>query len=541
MTKFNTKKPIGKKLAERKDATVNMEGGLAFKPDTKLELMLRTVSSMVNEKTFYESGKDQNSALKAAISAVAETDPEFIAKLALYARKRMYLRSVPMMLLGELAMSSGKGNVKNARKYVAETISRADELAELPAYVMAENAKRKLYKGKLPMMVKFGVAEAFAKFDAYALSKYNRDGEVTLRDALFLTRPKPKDKAQAKVFDKLAENKLEPADTWEVLISTKGSTTKTWTEARDKMPIMATLRNLRNLLQFNVDIDPVVKKLTDEKIIRNSKQFPYRFYSAYREIEGASSRSSAFDSIIRKKPLTEEKAINESDRRKLLDALSTAMELSIANIPKLEGTTFIASDNSGSMSSGKVSSKSTIRLIDIAALFSAMTLHISEDPIVSVFGEEFATVPCSKRDSILTNMKKIRDTDVGHSTDAWKAIQYLVKNKIDVDRIVIFSDMQCYDNEVRTVQRYPWLTQMDVKVENERSVYANLIAYKKLVNKDVFTYSFDLSSYGTLQIPMDESRVCSLGGWSDNVLRFMDLYERDRTDMLKEIEETTIA
>jgi hypothetical protein len=170
-----------------------------------------------------------------------------------------------------------------------------------------------------------------------------------------------------------------------------------------------------------------------------------------------------------------------------------------------------------------------------------MTLHISEDPIVSVFGEEFATVPCSKRDSILTNMKKIRDTDVGHSTDAWKAIQYLVKNKIDVDRIVIFSDMQCYDNEVRTVQRYPWLTQMDVKVENERSVYANLIAYKKLVNKDVFTYSFDLSSYGTLQIPMDESRVCSLGGWSDNVLRFMDLYERDRTDMLKEIEETTIA
>jgi hypothetical protein len=192
------------------------------------------------------------------------------------------------------------------------------------------------------------------------------------------------------------------------------------------------------------------------------------------------------------------------------------------------------------MSSGKVSSKSTIRLIDIAALFSAMTLHISEDPIVSVFGEEFATVPCSKRDSILTNMKKIRDTDVGHSTDAWKAIQYLVKNKIDVDRIVIFSDMQCYDNEVRTVQRYPWLTQRDVKVENERSVYANLIAYKKLVNKDVFTYSFDLSSYGTLQIPMDESRVCSLGGWSDNVLRFMDLYERDRTDMLKEIEETTI-
>ena len=38
MTKFNEKKPIEKKLAERSDATVNKEGGLAFKPNKMLTL-----------------------------------------------------------------------------------------------------------------------------------------------------------------------------------------------------------------------------------------------------------------------------------------------------------------------------------------------------------------------------------------------------------------------------------------------------------------------------------------------------------------------
>jgi hypothetical protein len=185
-----------------------------------------------------------------------------------------------------------------------------------------------------------------------------------------------------------------------------------------------------------------------------------------------------------------------------------------------------------------ISSKSSVSHIDIASLFSAITAHISEDPIISVFGEDFAIVPISKRDSIITNMKKIRDTSVGLSTNAYKAIKYLTKNKIEVDRIVIFSDCQCYDTDVRA-NPYAWMS--SGSSDKEESLAANLKKYKKLVNKDVFLYSFDLSTYGTLQFPQDESRVCTLGGWSDNVLRFIDLYERDKTYMLKEIEQISIT
>ena len=49
-------------------------------------------------------------------------------------------------------------------------------------------------------------------------------------------------------------------------------------------------------------------------------------------------------------------------------------------------------------------------------------------------------------------------------------------------------------------------------------------------------YSFDLASYGTLQVPDDESRVCTAGGFSDKVLNFIPKFEQDKVDMLEEIE-----
>jgi len=113
--------------------------------------------------------------------------------------------------------------------------------------------------------------------------------------------------------------------------------------------------------------------------------------------------------------------------------------------------------------------------------------------------------------------------DVGHSTNAYLAIKYLNDNKIKVDRIVIFSDMQCYSTSGR----------------NE-SIYEELVKYKRNINPNVYTYSFDLASYGTLQIPDDESRVCTAGGFSDKVLSFIPKFEQDKIDMLEEIENTKL-
>ena len=55
-----------------------------------------------------------------------------MAKLAIYTREKMYLRSIPIVLVAELAkIHSGDSLIKNT---VARVVKRADEITELLAY-----------------------------------------------------------------------------------------------------------------------------------------------------------------------------------------------------------------------------------------------------------------------------------------------------------------------------------------------------------------------------------------------------------------------
>src|SRR2546426_4858375 len=191
--------------------------------------------------------------------------------------------------------------------------------------------------------LKRGLAEAFENFDAYQLAKYDRDGEVKLKDVLKIVHPKPKTPERSEIYRLLKERKLPIPETWETYISAHGSTQENWEHILPKMGYMAKLRNLRNLLDKNVEMEPVLEHLANAKAVLTSKQFPFRYFSAYRELENHPS------------PNTPE----------VLEALETAMELSVENVPDFQGTTFISADNSGSMQS-PVSWKSKVKLAEVA-------------------------------------------------------------------------------------------------------------------------------------------------------------------------------
>jgi len=55
-------------------------------------------------------------------------------------------------------------------------------------------------------MIRYGIRNAFSKFNEYQFAKYNRDGEVKLRDAMFLTRPEPLSEDRKILYKKIAEN-----------------------------------------------------------------------------------------------------------------------------------------------------------------------------------------------------------------------------------------------------------------------------------------------------------------------------------------------
>ena len=85
-------------VAEATRAT-NYEGGEAFEPaDLRLALYKRTINQLL-EDSYYESDEDHLVAVVQRFDAAADEDPEFVLKLATYAREELYLRDIPQVLL----------------------------------------------------------------------------------------------------------------------------------------------------------------------------------------------------------------------------------------------------------------------------------------------------------------------------------------------------------------------------------------------------------------------------------------------------------
>lgn len=508
--KFNKRASIGTEIESHPDRVENYEGGIAFKTDPKIELTLRFLTYLVGEPKFYTpNAEEEMNTIQALISTVAEEDPEYLMKLATYARNQMYLRSAPVFMLVESAQYN---TVKpHIRGYTPTIINRADELTETIAYFIAKHGEiGSRGKASIPNSLKKGLADSFHKFNAYQFAKYDRDGSVKLRDVVKLVHPKPKNEEEALLFKQIKDRTLPTPETWEAVISVNGSNKESWESVIPKMGYMAKLRNLRNFLKVGVNLDPVVQHLTNPKAVKNSKQFPFRFYSAYKVLQTMTDG-------------------NPFDRQKLMNAVEQALELSVENLPKLDGTTFITSDESGSMQSA-LNPRSSVQYIDIANVMGALAHKISKNALASVFGTTFATVPMNKNDGVLTNTKKMFQVGehVGYSTNAFLALQWLNQQKLNVDRIMIFSDMQCYSTH--GANRWGYYS------AEGQSLAEQFLQYKRTINPNVKLYSFDLTGYGTIQFPQEDPNVILLAGWSDRVLEFIHKYESFGTQMISEIE-----
>ena len=225
MSRFNM--PATKKYIEK-----NHEGDVSFKLSPEMELYSMVCTSALQPKFYVPNTNDQLNKIKTAISRV---DPLFVAKLAVYAREKMYLRTIPLVLTVELAKIY-KGNDNLIRRLTKRVVQRADEITELLAYYVKANKKEpKVVKTEgnhvtyktihgLSNQMNKGIKDLFesGKFNEYQLAKYNRKTDIKLRDALFLSHPKPQNQEQKDLFNKLANDDLDIPYTWEVELSMAG-------------------------------------------------------------------------------------------------------------------------------------------------------------------------------------------------------------------------------------------------------------------------------------------------------------------------------
>ena len=237
---------------------------------------------------------------------------------------------------------------------------RGDDVTEIMACYLD------LFGKPIPNALKKGIADAMQGFDEYTLAKYKGEGKaVKMRDLLCLCRPTPKNDAQSDLWKRLLNNELQTPITWETQLSANGNNAATWESLIEsgKVGYMAQLRNLRNILNANPsNINKVFDYLQNPEAVKRSRQLPFRFLAAYKEVADIGGS-------------------------RVLDVLENAVDASIANLPKLPGTTVIAVDTSGSMSSA-ISAKSSIRCCEIAMLLGMIANRICENSHFYTFDTE---------------------------------------------------------------------------------------------------------------------------------------------------------
>ena len=442
---------------------------------------------------------------------IAKSDPAFVAQLAVYTREQMYLRSVPLVLAVELAKIHQGDDLLS--RLVARIVQRADEITELLAYYQLANARVDLKKlNKLSKQIQKGLAMAFNKFDEYQFAKYNRQTEIKLKDALFLVHPKAKDKNQQELFDKIVADNLEVPYTWEVELSALGqqkfdsdmmrkvAIQDKWEELIEsgKLGYMALLRNLRNMLQAEVRsgfIKSVAERLADKYQVAKSKQLPFRFLSAYREL----------------------KTVKSTDTVIILNALEKAILASAVNLKGFDSNTkvLIACDTSGSMCS-PISPKSTVQMYDVGLVLGMLLQSRSKSVMSGIFGDRWKVINLPQN-NILSNADALRSRmgEVGYSTNGYLVIRDLIQQKKVMDKIMIFTDMQLWNSNY-----------------NGASIANEWLKYKKIA-PGAKLYLFDLVGYGQAPLDIKKNDVYLIAGWSDKVFEVFEAIENGENTLSK--------
>jgi len=479
--------------------TVNYEGAKAFVLTPQLELYTAVATAGLSDQ-FYEKAADKMQRMR---ELIAKNDAAFVAKLAIYAREQMYLRSIPLVLAVELAKQQSGNDVVG--KLTNRVIQRADEITELLAYYAIANERTEVKKlNKLSKQLQKGLAAAFNKFDEYQFAKYNRDAAVKLKDALFLVHPKAKDEAQQALFNKIVKDELQVAYTWETELSAlgqqkydtaelkKAAVKAKWEELifSNKVGYMATMRNLRNILEAEVSreaLEKVCAYIANEKAVANSKQLPFRFLAAYREL----------------------KELNNGRVGNVLDALEQAVLYSAANIAGYDDNTkvVIAADVSGSMQKA-ISAKSKVQNYDIGLMLAMLLKNRCANAITGMFGDTWKVINVPNR-NLLANVLEFhrREGEVGYSTNGHLVIKDLLQRNQVVDKVMVFTDCQLWNT-------YNGGESMDTVWKR----------YKKMA-PNAKLYLFDLAGYGNTPLNVQRDDVYLVAGWSDKIFNVLNAIE----------------
>lgn len=450
--------------------------------------------------------------MESAIDKALDFDPEATLLEAVRLRTEEHMRTTPQVILVRAAHHPKVRGTGLLKKYSQGILQRADEPAVGLAYhvwryvksITKEEAKTLEGKGvelrdgayvqvlPIPNALKKAWKTALEGYSEYALSKYKMDSKgVKTVDVVNLVHPK------SDAVNKLVRGELKLSnETWEAIISKGGSTKENWIKALDAMGHMALLRNLRNLLEKGVDQSAFVKTLVEGA--EKGKQFPFRYYSAY-------------------------KAVGAAAPGPVRDALEDCIMKSVKNLPHFPGRMMSLCDNSGSAHGTMTSAMGSMSVAEIANLTGVLAGLCADDGYVGIFGDSLEVMPVRKKASIFDQTKTLGDlgSGIGGGTEngIWMFWDKAIRTKEHWDTVFVFSDMQAghgglYGLNPAEYCNFLWNSGRNIDV-------AKLITtYRAQVNANVKVFLVQMAGYQDTILPEFYQNTYILGGWGEGLLRF---------------------
>lgn len=541
-------------------ATIKNEaGGIAYSLSAKESLAQLACTGCFNN-TFYATAKDQLEKVK---TLVAQCDPEFIGKLAIYAREKGFLKDMPAFLVASLAGRASEALKRGATQEAAdinailwETFPRVIDNGK-----MLKNFVQIIRSGEVGRK-SLGTAPArlikawFDVRDDTGLFFQSVGNDPSIGDVVKLARPRPMTIQRAAMYayfigkdvgkfngqdfvtavslpETVAEFerfKKEPmgdppkvpfelleglplsVDQWKAL-----AIRQSWQSLRQRINTFSRKGVFGKEGAWDTEtVNAVAEKLRDREAIRSSKTkvLPYQIMITYLNM-------------------------GPEIPRPVIDALQDAMEIATENVPVIDGPVVIMPDISGSMhnpitgerinpKTGRVEMHTTkVRCVDVAALVAASFLRTNREAVVIPFESKALTnVRLNPRDTVMTNAEKLRSLPCGgtNCSSALKAVNAL---GINPALCVYVSDNESWLDS----PSYGGWGGSKTETLKEWDIVKRRAPDAKLV-------CLDVQPYTNTQAPSRDD-ILNVGGFSDQVFDVMAAFVSGKSGSWLEVIEAT--
>jgi len=505
--------------------TVNEAGGVAYKLSDKQALAQYAFTGTLHN-TFYVKAQTH---LETVIRLCDKVAPSYVAKVAVAAREKGFMKDMPAILAAYL---HAKGHVEILETIFNRVLDNGKMLKNFVQIIRSGVLGRKSFGTRTKLLIQNWLDER----DDTQLLWDNIGNDPSLADVIKMVHVRPSSKTKAAAYGWIVGKPYNPEylperfQQWHAykanpaaferppkvpfqMLSSLELDTAAWSTIARNASWQEARQSLNTYARHGVFEDAemvalIANKLRNKEQIVKSKVFPYQLLAAYLNT-GPQPQGFGWSATFwtRNTAQTREQQVPQEIRI----ALQEAMEVAVENVPSLPGKTYICIDTSGSMgypvTGDRGSATTKVRCVDVAGLVASAFLRTNKLAELLPFDTRVHNIDFNPFDSVMTNSEKFRAIG-GGGTSCSAPLALLNQRKAKGDLVLFVSDYESWAD--RAYRGTAMLEQWNVF---------------KHSNPEAKLVCIDLTPQSTGQVK-DDADILRIGGFSDQVFTLVDQFAR---------------